>query len=392
VSTGTELRNAARGLDPERVVRALDQTFEAWRSPESPWRRRLASALELYSAEVLDEGIVRGLEHWNADALRAIRSREISGHVRPPELTAVWLAGSIPTAAFSAIALPLLAGSAVYARPASSDSFGPALFAASLTDADPTVGACVALGSDERLLDQADAVVAYGRDETLESVRARVSVTRIFVGYGHRISVVAVGREADLAFAAAQVARDVSLYDGRGCLSPAYVLVDDAPRGRARALAEALAEALEYLRGKLPRGRLQSGEEAALHELRATHAMSEATRAWLSRDGTDWGVLLGLEGIRPAPGLLRNVPVVPVTGSQGLARWCAGLAPHLSSLAAGGWPDSSGALARIALQGGASRLCPLGTLQLPRLEWRHDGRGAIEPLLRSLDVEPEAPR
>ncbi len=392
MNAGAELRHAARGLDPERVVRALDQAFAAWRAPESQWRRRLAEALELYSREVLDEGIVRGLEHWNADALRAIRSREISGHVRPPELTALWLAGAIPPAAFSAIALPLLAGSAVYARPSSSDSHGPALFAASLTDADPAVGACVALGQDEQLLDQADAVVAYGRDETLESVRSRVPAARIFVGYGHRISVAAVGREADLVSAAEQVAHDVSLYDGRGCLSPAYVLVDDAPRGRARALAEALAEALEYLRGKLPRGRLQPGEEAALHELRATHAMSEATRVWLSRDGTDWGVLLGLESIRPPPGLLRNVPVVPVTGSQGLARWCAGLAPHLSSLAVGGWPDAAGALARIGLQSGASRLCPLGALQLPRLEWRHDGRGAIEPLLRSLDVEPEGAR
>ena len=390
MSAANELRQAARELEASRVVHALDQAFQSWRTPESPWRQRLVAGLDLYSPEVIEEGIVRGLEHWNADALRAIRKREIGGHVRPPELTAVWLAGSIPPAAFSAIALPLLAGSSVYARATSADAHGPQLFAESLAEADPAVGACLAIGRDETLLEQADAVVAYGRDETLEAVRARVPAARIFVGYGHRISVAAVGRNADLASAAKRVARDVALYDGRGCLSPAYVLVDDAQRGHARAFAEALAEALEELSVELPRGKLQAGEEAALRELRAAHAMSEATRAWLSPAGTDWGVLLGLEAIRPAPGLLRNVPVVPVTGSAGLAHWCAGLAPHLSSLAVGGWPDDADALARIALRGGASRLCPLGALQLPRLEWRHDGRGAIEPLLRSLDVEAEA--
>lgn len=390
MSAAAELRRAAGSLEPERVVVALDAAFTAWRALDSPWRRRLCDELDLYSPAVLDEGIMCGLEHWNAGALREIRLREIRGAALAPGLTAVWLAGSIPPAAFSALALPLLAGSPVYARSSSSDAVSPALFAESLAEADPGIAACVALGDDDALLAEADAVVVYGRDETIASVRALVPASSIFVGYGHKISVAAVGRAADVERVARQAARDVVLYDGRGCLSPAYLLVDDEPRGRARAFAEALASALEDLRLKLPRGRLQPGEQAALHELRAGHAMSEATRTWLSSPGTDWGVLLGPEDIRPAPGLLRNVPVVPVSGCEGLAAWCAGLAPHLSSLAVAGWTEGSEELARMALHGGASRVCALGQLQLPRLEWRHDGRGAIEPLLRVIDVEADA--
>lgn len=383
-----ELRRTARDLEPDRVIAGLDAAFTQWRAPRSQWRVRLASELDVYSAEAIELGIREGLAGWTADALRSIRAREIQGHSRPPELTAIWLAGSIPTATFSALALPLLAGSAVYAKPSSSDTKSSVLFAESLREVDPVLGAAVGVGLRDTPLKEADAVVAYGSDATIAELRTRVPVTRIFVAYGHRISVAAVGPEADIEDCARRAALDTALWDGRGCLSPAYLLVDDTPRGRAHEFAEALAAELEALRTELPRGRLLAAEQTALHELRAHFSMGEANRVWLSRGSTDWGVMLGPEGIRPPPGTLRNVGVVPVSGRDGLATWCAGLAPHLSSLAVEGWGEE-GALAGIALASGASRLCALGRLQLPHIEWRHDGRGAIEPLLRALDVEFE---
>jgi hypothetical protein len=387
VSQLESLRQAGRALDPERVIAALDRSFALWSAADSRWRRRLAAELGLYSPEVLEFGFREGLRGWNAAALHAIRREEVHPGAHPPALTAVWLAGSIPTGAFAAIALPLLAGSAVFARPSSADPVSPALFAESLAEVDPEVGAAIALRAGEAVLAQADAVVAYGRDETIAELRARVPPSRVFVGYGHKLSVAAIGPQAALTDAARRIALDAALYDGRGCLSPAYVLVDDTPGGRARDLAVALATEFEVLRTKLPRGRLMPDEETALHERRASYAMSEATRVWLSQGSTDWGVLLGIEGIRPAPGTLRNVPVVPVSGLEGLARWCAELSPHLSSLGVEGWRAGEEALTEVALAGAGSRICPVGSMQLPRIEWRHDGRGAIEPLMRYIDVE-----
>jgi hypothetical protein len=77
-----------------------------------------------------------------------------------------------------------------------------------------------------------------------------------------------------------------------------------------------------------------------------------------------------------------------VRDASGLARLCEGFAPHLSTLAHAGFGADAARLAQIALRAGASRLCPLGRMQLPPIGWRHDGRGAIATLLRFIDVEP----
>ena len=380
------LRDASRGLEPERVIAALDAAFAAWRAPVSALRERLVRELPIHSREVLELGLREGLRGWDADVLRAIRSRELAEPCRVPELVAVWLAGSIPTSAFAAVALPLLAGSAVYAKPSSADSVSAALFAESLRNSDEAVGAALEIGTDEGALDHADAVVAQGSDETVALLQARVGITRPFAGYGHKLSVAVVLASADLEDAAVRCARDAALYDGRGCLSPHWVLVEGAEATRARAFAAALAGELATLATKLPRGRLTDAEQLALRELRARFALGEG-EARLSPDGTEWGVLCAEPDSRPGPGLLRHLPVVPVSGHAPLEHWCAALAPHLSSLGVTGNLRERELLVPAAMAGGGSRVCALGRMQLPQLDWRHDGRGAIEPLLRSVEVE-----
>ena len=69
------------------------------------------------------------------------------------------------------------------------------------------------------------------------------------------------------------MALDAALYDGRGCLSPARVLVAGGDSGRARDFASALAGALADLEQTLPPGVLQAAEALALRELRARVAM-----------------------------------------------------------------------------------------------------------------------
>ena len=386
------LREAARALDPERAIAALDAAFAAWRAPGSALRERLAHELPIHSAEVLELGLREGLRAWTADVMRQIRASELSEPCRVPELTAVWLAGSIPPSIFAAIALPLLAGSAVYAKPSSDDGISAVLFAESLRDADAGVGAAVQVGRKDAALDHADAVVAHGSDETIALLRARVGSARPFVGYGHKLSVAVVLSAADLEQAAAHCARDAALYDGRGCLSPHFVLVEDADGTRARRFGDLLADELGRLATTLPRGRLSHAEQLALRELRARFALAEHAQALLSPGGTDWGVLCAATGSRPEPGLLRHLPVVPVPDRAALEHWCAALAPHLSSLGVTGTSREREELISATKAGGGSRVCALGRMQLPPLDWRHDGLGAIEPLLRTIDVEREDER
>ena len=315
-----ELAGAREGLEPERVIRALAETFERWRAPNSPERARLAAEHGVYSAPVVERGVSLALHGWTADALAALRARELSEPCWVPPVTAVWLAGSIPTAAFSALALPLLAGSAVYAKPAGADPVSARLFAASLRESDPAVGAALAIGGDAKALDEADAVVAHGSDATIAAIRARVGPHRPFLGYGHKLSLAAVGPAVDPLIAARKLALDVALWDGRGCLSPSWVLALDAPRGRAAEVARAFAAALEEIEEDLPRGALDAGEAADLLELRARAAVREGTRLEMAAGASTWTVALESGEVRPPPGIFRFLSVVPCTRRRGARR------------------------------------------------------------------------
>ena len=381
------LRRAASALEPQRVVAALARAIDDWRAPDSPWRAELARRHGGFSREVLELGLRLGLGDWTGAKLTALLAREVREPCWRPELTAVWLAGSIPTACFAALIPPLLAGSAVYAKTAADDPLSAELFAASLRSADPAVGAALGVGSSRDVLHQADAVVAHGRDETLAKIRAALGPATVFVGYGHKLSLAAVGAGAELAAAAAQLATDVALWDGRGCLSPAWALVVESQPGRAEAFARALALELEKAEKELPRGRLTAAEQSGLRDLRSRDAVRDGSRVWQSQGSTAWSVVLSPDAARPPAGSLRRVPVVALSDLEGLCEWCRGLEPHLSCVGHAGFGSEREALARGAAAAGASRLCPLGRMQLPPIDWNHDGQGPIRPLLRLLDIE-----
>jgi len=382
-----ELAEARGALEPERTIAALAGAFELWRAPDSPWRARLSREHEVYSPEMIEFGVTAALASWTAETLVRLRARELPDVFAAPRVTAVWLAGSIPPAAFSAIALPLLAGSAVYAKTSAADPASARLFAESLRTLDPGVAAAVRIGADEKALDECDAVVAQGNDETIAAIRARVRPARPFLGYGHKLSLAVIGPGVDPASAAQSLALDVALWDGRGCLSPVWALVHDSPRGRAAELAHALAVALEETEGTLPRGRLEAAESADLLELRARAAVREGTRLELAAGASSWTVVLESGELRPPAGMLRFLSVVPFNEVDGLARFCAPLAPHLSCVGHAGFGGGSARLSALAVAAGASRLCPLGRMQLPPLDWNHDGQGPLRPLVRGLDVE-----
>jgi len=382
-----ELAEARRALEPERTIDALARAFELWRGADPSWRERLASEHRVFSPRMIELGLPAALAGWSAQALADLRARELPGVFAAPRVTAVWLAGSIPPAAFSAIALPLLAGSSVYAKTSSADPVSARLFAESLRSVDPGVAAAVAIGADEKALDEADAVVAHGSDETIAEIRQRVRPSRVFVGYGHKLSLAAIGPGIDPASAARELAQDVALWDGRGCLSPAWALVHDSPRGRAAEVAHSLAGTLEELDETLPRGALDVAESADLLELRARAAVREGTRLELAAGPSSWTVVLENSELRPPAGTLRFLSVVPFAELDGLARFCGSLAPHLSCLGHAGFGSGLRRLATLAVEAGASRLCPLGRMQLPPLDWNHDGQGPLRPLVRALDVE-----
>ena len=402
------LRAAGRALERRRTARALAACFAAWRQPQSGWVDALVAAGSPFSRAGLERGLALGLEHWTEDALHRWVERELC--IAPlsapspvtatrtdrvaPGLTAVFVAGSIPTNVLGLIAGPLLVGSAVYAHPPHTDPHTVRAVIASIRAIDPGVGEAIAAGDDRSVLRHADAIVAEGRDATLAEIRSASPTSATFVGYGAKLSAAAIGGDAEIESCAEAAALDVALFDGRGCLSPAVLLIEDRPGGRARAVAERIAARLATLAQSMPRGDLSPAEHLGVHELRAEWCAQPESEAFLSARTTDFGVVLlparadGPAGLTmPRGGSLRNVPAIAVRDREDLVRHVRGLAPSLSALGHVGWSLDPHELARVAASAGASRVCAIGCLQRPPITWRHDGAGAIAALLRDVDIE-----
>lgn len=378
-----EAHSTLRSRPRERTVETLATLLDAWREPGSIWQKRLVDQLPAatgFSAENVREGLARGLEHWSGDSLREVVARElrsIGEDARGFAQTSVLLAGSIPMPTLTSLMAPLLLHSPVLAKPASRDPVTAPLFAESLRELEPELGAAieiVSFASDdpepgEAFLD-ADCVVATGSDETVESVIRRVRKGARLVTHGHRMSVAVVGAEH-----ADAVALDVALWDQLGCLSPvaAYCEADEA-----EPFAAALAAALDGLEGRLPRGELPISSAAAIRRERDEAEMRRAGGLDVTLRGDDalrWTVIREADAAwRPAP-LHRFVRVHPVADLDELLRALEPVASHLAGIATD-LPEE--ALSPL----GAARICKPGTLQTPPLAWHHDGAPLLAPLAR----------
>src|SRR5713226_4068741 len=70
--------------------------------------------------------------------------------------------------------------------------------------------------------------------------------------------------------AASAIARDVTLFEQRGCLSPHHVFVEGGDGTASRDFAERIAHALDALAGRHTPARLTAGAAAAIRRARET--------------------------------------------------------------------------------------------------------------------------
>jgi hypothetical protein len=203
------------------------------------------------------------------------------------------------------------------------------------------------------LLSEVDAVMAFGPDSAMAELESHLPADMPRSLHGHRVSV-AVVESRDLEALAAGLALDCSLYDSRGCMSPAAVFC----LGDAEALAQALALALARLAATLPRGEILPAEGP---QWRRRTGLARAR--WQCWEGPDWAVpLLPLSHIQPTP-LPRMLPVHPVADLESL-HFLRDL--PLSSCATNLDPTRLSSL-------GFHRICRPGALQDPPFSPLHDG-------------------
>ncbi len=304
-----------------------------------------------------------------------------SGPARSAPVLVV-LASNLPALAVQPLLPALALRRPVLLKSPSSEPLFATAFLAALTRREPRLAGAVAAatwpGGDAELeaplLTAAGTVVAYGGAEALADLARRAAGQR-FVGYGPKMSLAAVELGAGAASpeaVAAGLARDVALFDQRGCLSVVAVYVAGGLDAAAR-LAGHLEAALAGLAARWPPGPGAAPALAAVQQLRLEAELRGLPRASLPpAAGT---VLLEPEpALRPSPGL-RTVRVHQLPELDRLPEILAPWQGRLQGAALAG-PAAWSLAPRLAALG-ISRCAAPGDLQSPDAAWHN---GGIDPL------------
>jgi hypothetical protein len=220
------------------------------------------------------------------------------------------------------------------------------------------------------------------------------------LGFGRRVSLAVVAREAtnEAEDIAAAIARDVSLYDQHGCLSPQVVYVERGGAASPTEVAESIGKAIIGVTRELPRGTLTSAEHVAIRGFREgaewRAVAGEDTRIFGDSSATGPTVLYEADPTFQPTCLNRTLRVKPLSRLEDLPAHLGSWAGLVEAVGAAGPQPRIQALA-LALAGcsSASRICPLGQMQAPPLGWHHGGLPRLGSLLRWIDIEsPEDKR
>ncbi len=320
-----------------------------------------------------------------------------------PKMLANITAGNLPAPAMMSVVLGVLTRSAQFVKCASGASFLPRLFAHSLYEAEPKLGACLEIAEwrggngdlEKTLFEQVDCVTATGSDETLAAIRRHVPMKTRFLGYGQRVSYAYVANGVLSGFNAKKIiagaATDIVAWNQLGCLSPHVIYVEHGGMVGAEQFAELLADELTRREETEPRGALKPEAAAtiasrrAFYEVRAAH--SPDTRFWQSKGSTAWTVVYESDPQFQLSCLNRFIYVKGVGDLDEALRNADSVREKVSTVGLAAPEEKAAEFANYLARWGAARVCPLGQMQNPPLMWRHDGRPALGDLVTWTDWE-----
>jgi hypothetical protein len=399
-------RVGLRFLDPgDRLRRDALEGLPATAGVSAPMAREILDGMAadwvperleaLLASEFPDPGVLEGFRPGPAGDLQRVLGDSLLLQV---------VSGSVPGVSATALLRGLLVRSATLVKPGRGDLLLPLLWMRGIGEEDPGLaevagvhywpgGAPGAGEVEEAWVAEADRLVVYGGDDTVAAFRRRVPAGVRVVAYPHRISVGLLGREesgsARGRVTAREAARAVSLFDGRGCVTPQLLFVEGS-MDEVLAWARLLGEGLEELSRELPPGRLSASEAARVQHLRAMAELSGAAGrpgGILTGAGTSWTVVVsgGEEVEGSCPG--RVVRVVAVHDLGSVPQRLRPLAAHLQSAVLEVGEDRRPALAEALARIGVPRITTLARVPWPPAWWHHDGDGPLQALACWVDLE-----
>ncbi|MEM9555085.1 MAG: acyl-CoA reductase [Acidobacteriota bacterium] len=392
-------RPALEALSARRLRAAwagvIDELLEATPgSTAATLRRDVAKSLGLSPA-----GLDAGLEVM----LRGVRTTGALGAFDTPRRSVaagpalVILAATPPGLAVQTLLPALAVRRPVLFKSSSREPRLTPLLVAALARREPALAGALAAVTwpggidalDRAALDAAGVVIAYGSGPTLASLRRHLgpSTRTPFVAHGPRASLAVVTRDA-LAEALATptvletladgLARDIALFDQRGCLSVQAMYVEGSEADVA-GLADPLGRALEHRAERWPPGPPELATTSAVRQLRDAALMQGLTVAALPL-GHGTVVVDPDPAPRPSPGL-RTVRIHPLDDLDRLPEVLSPWRGRLQGLAVAGRlsPDLEASLRAL----GVSRIAEPGSLQAPEAHaWHNAGIDPLEALAR----------
>lgn len=297
--------------------------------------------------------------------------------LRPEERgpVAIILAANLPALAVQPLLPALALRRPVLLKSPSAEPLFAATLVRRLAARHPALGAGVAAvtwpGGDREIEDTVFArcarVLAYGDEATIEDLGDRLG--RRLVAYGPRISIAVLGADVDADDVAPGLARDVALFDQRGCLSIHAVFT----AGDTGPLAERLIAELARLRHAWPPGPAPPDQLAAVQQLRLEADVRGLIRRFLD-PAAGTVIVEPRPDLRPSPGL-RTVRVHPLPNLEGLPELLSRWEGRLQGVAVEG--DDAAALSPALERLGVSRIVRPGALQSPDALWHN---GGVHPL------------
>ena len=411
----------------ESLIKTLSRVADSWLQPENPFRQlslKLGPEQTGFSRETLARGLDSFFSQLTRDNFHALLVQEFGDAKRldalsataadqrhnrmaiinAPEFQVHIAAGNIPNPTLTSMVFGLLTRSAQFVKCATGSSFLPRIFAHSIYEADPKLGACLEVAEwrggsatlENALFAEADCVTATGSDEMLAAIRAQLPVKIRFLGYGHRVSFGFVAGEDLFGSSAkkivARAADDVVAWNQLGCLSPHVIYVQLGGEVSPEQFAELLATELERREQIEPRGELPAEHAAAIatrrgiYEVRAAHSPG-TTQHWCSKDSTAWTVVYEADAHFQMSCLNRFIYIKAVADLTAMLHGADDIRGKVSTVGIAVPEDKATEIAAQLARWGATRICPLGQMQNPPLTWRHDGRPALGDLITWTDFE-----
>ena len=380
---------AATGFSRETLAAGLNRFF-------AQFTRENFEALV-----VQDLGSLKRLDEIVADSTEAKEDR--GSIVRGHDLLVHITGGVLPNAPIMSIILGLLAQSAQFVKCASGTSFIPRMFAHSLYAVQPKLGACLELAEwkggtnqfEETLFAEAGCVTATGSDESLAQIRRQLPARVRFIGYGHKLSLAYITREALDKSGAEKIAtslvEDIVAWNQLGCLSPHAIYVESGGAASSMSFAEALSQLLAAREAADPRGSVPAESSAAIatrrmfYEVRAS--ADEGTKIWSSSGSTAWTVVHETSPQFQPSCLNRFIYVKPIGAFEDFLASIGAVHEQVSTVGLAALLARAQQISLSLARAGVTRICRLGSMQNPPLTWRHDGRPSLGELVTWTDIE-----